>query len=83
MTLNEYIRELQKIAKKGGGSYGDYEIVSKSDDEGNSYRKVLDWGIGEVFSVELKNKDLHEFDWEYGVLEFDKNKQYTHFIVVN
>ena len=38
MTLGEYIKELQKLAKRKG--LRDAELIVREDDEGNGYQKM-------------------------------------------
>lgn len=55
MTLKQYIKDLQEIAK----NHKDLELVYAIDDEGNSYRKV-NFGPS-VGSYDANNEDFLDY----------------------
>ena len=69
-TLNQLIKELQELKKKG---YGELPVIYSSDSEGNSYEKV--YASPSEFLVE----DINE--WQLNpAIEFDENDNVLPFI---
>jgi hypothetical protein len=75
MTLKQYIKKLQKIAK----DYPNLEVVSASDDEGNDFRVVYhDPTIGHYRNIYHEFVALEQFE-DY---ELDE-KQDLNAVIIN